>query len=316
MPPATGPALIILVAFVLPGFVTVLLEELTFKTAGDPTPLDRLLRIIVNSVWSYLLIAVVAVIVGVNKRKFLHWYHVHTGDPAQLVCLAAALVLVESILIATAMFLWSRSGIRTEAMKVCGLNPNHLEPTAWDFFFRKGREAYVRVKFATGEQVVGYYGSKSFAAYSKDGRDLYLEDAHAWNPETELPGAEVDATCGVWVNTTYAVQVEFYNGGDGETASQVQDLDPGHFEEERPPGSEATSQAAAASAVEEVDKRQIAVSEEPTRDEPLREGHPPPPDRQKPPPPPASPPPPPPERGHRPPPDSKPPPPRPPRDNS
>src|SRR5690242_6315512 len=53
MPPATGPALIILVAFVLPGFVTVLLQERTFKSADDPTPLDRLLRIIVFSVLSY-----------------------------------------------------------------------------------------------------------------------------------------------------------------------------------------------------------------------------------------------------------------------
>ena len=83
MPPATGTALIILVAFLLPGFVTVLLKELTFKSAEDPTPLDRLLRTLSYSVWSYLLIAVVAIPLGIHRSNFLRWYHAHTGDPAQ-----------------------------------------------------------------------------------------------------------------------------------------------------------------------------------------------------------------------------------------
>lgn len=51
----------ILVAFVLPGFVTVLFQERTFKRAEDPTPLDRLLRAVYYSLWSYLILAAVAV---------------------------------------------------------------------------------------------------------------------------------------------------------------------------------------------------------------------------------------------------------------
>ena len=64
MAPATGTALILLVAFVLPGFVTVLLQERTFKSADDATPFDRLLRAVYYSVWCYLLLATVALILG------------------------------------------------------------------------------------------------------------------------------------------------------------------------------------------------------------------------------------------------------------
>ena len=62
MPPATGTALIILVAFVLPGFVTVLIQENTYRYTEAPTPLDRLLRILYYSVWTYLLLGLAALV--------------------------------------------------------------------------------------------------------------------------------------------------------------------------------------------------------------------------------------------------------------
>lgn len=43
MPLEIGPSLLILVIFVLPGFVTVLINERTHETNIDPTPFDRLL---------------------------------------------------------------------------------------------------------------------------------------------------------------------------------------------------------------------------------------------------------------------------------
>jgi Family of unknown function (DUF6338) len=248
MPPATGPALIILVAFLLPGFVTVLLQELTFKRPDDPTPLDRLLRIVCYSVWSYLIISVVAIVFGVNKANFLPWYHAHTGNPALLVLLGVALVLVPSIVIVVVTRLWSGSGFRKRVLELLRVNIRHTEPTAWDFFFRQHRNAYVRVKFATGAQVVGYYGADSFAAYAKDGRDLYLEEAHEWDQEADWIGNAVPATAGVWINAAEAVAVEFYTGGEhGEEAKQdTPATTPEDGQEGRPRGSKAAGEAAAA----------------------------------------------------------------------
>jgi chromate transport protein ChrA len=82
--PATGTALIVLVAFVLPGFVVVLFQERTFKQAEELTPFDRLLRTVYYSVWCYLLLAAVALIFGVDRASIEHLYHRDRGDPAQL----------------------------------------------------------------------------------------------------------------------------------------------------------------------------------------------------------------------------------------
>ena len=211
MPPATGTALIILGAFVLPGFVTVLLQELTFKSADDPTPLDRLLRILWYSVWSYLLVAVIAIVFSIDKTNFLSWYHRHTGDPALLVLLGALLVMVTSVIIATATLLWSRCAWREPTMKALHLNPRHKQPTGWDHFFQQRRDAYVRATFADGSRVLGYYGDKSFAAYAKDGPDLFLERVYVPNNlDDEWFGEVAPDTCGIWVKAQDAVSIEFY----------------------------------------------------------------------------------------------------------
>jgi len=224
MPPTTGPALIILVAFVLPGFVTVMMQEHVFKLAEDPTPLDRLLRIIVYSVWSYLLVAVAAMLSHTDRADILREYHRYTPDPAQLVWRGALLVLVTSTIVAFVTWLWSRWGARKSLLERVGFNPRHTEATAWDFFFRQGQAVYVKIRLTTGEQLAGYYGSESFAAYARDGRDLFLEQACDWDEEAGWFGDPVEASCGVWINPGNAVAVEFYNPGQDET-SVPQDAD-------------------------------------------------------------------------------------------
>lgn len=250
MPPATGPALIILVAFVLPGFVTVLLQERTFKSADDPTPLDRLLRIAMYSVLSYLLIAIAAIVGGFNRTKILNDYHHYTADPAQLVWRGVVLVVIPSLIIATATFGWSRFKHREAVMEFFKLNPRHTEPTAWDHFFRKRRRCFVRATFADGRRVLGFYGSDSFASFSKDGRDLWLEQVYTPNNTRDYWfGAEVLGSCGVWINTAEAVHVEFYADlSDGAETKQATAAAPGVEEVERASGSAETASTTEATA--------------------------------------------------------------------
>jgi Family of unknown function (DUF6338) len=215
MPPATGPALIILVAFALPGFVTVLIQERTFKSAEDPTTLDRLLRILYYSVWSYLLLAVAAIVFGVDRAYIEQLYEQNEGDPAELVWRGALVILIPSIVIATATRAWSGSKAQALALRFARINERHEEPTGWDYFFQQRGEAYVRVTFKDGGRVYGYYGPYSFAAYAKDGRDLYLERVYA--EDDDWFGPESAGTCGVWVKTEDAVAVEFYSRADAGT---------------------------------------------------------------------------------------------------
>ena len=63
--PATGTALLILVAFVLPGFVAVLLKERLYEVRGEETTFDRLLTTVYYSLLVYLLPAVVVGVLSV-----------------------------------------------------------------------------------------------------------------------------------------------------------------------------------------------------------------------------------------------------------
>jgi hypothetical protein len=212
MPPATGPALIILVAFVLPGFVTVLIQESTYRRAEDPTTLDRLLRILYYSVWTYLLLALVALVFGIDRDYVERLYEQNEGDPAELIWRGALLILIPAILIATVTRLWYGSKLQSWAIRLARLNEHHLEPTGWDFFFKQGRSAYVRATFKEGGRVYGFYGNQSFSAYAKDGPDLYLERQYA--DVDDWFGPEAEGTCGVWIKTQDVVCVEFYSADD------------------------------------------------------------------------------------------------------
>ena len=216
MPPTTGTALIILVAFALPGFFTVLIQERTFKRAEDPTDLDRLLRILYYSLLSYLLLAVVAIPVGVHVSTVTSLYKQYKHEPAQLVWRGAIVLLAPSLVIATVTRIWDQwRRLRGAVVWVLHLNDRHTEPTGWDYFFRKRLGVHVRATLKSGEKVFGYYGGESFAAYSKDGRDLYLETQY--DEEDGWFGQPAANTRGIWVNTQEAVSIEFYSPGDANT---------------------------------------------------------------------------------------------------
>jgi hypothetical protein len=210
MPPQTGPALVLLAAFVLPGFVTVLLQERTFKSAEDPTPFDRVLRTLYYSVWCYLLLAVVALIFGVDRPYVEDLYYRYKSDPAHLVWRGALVALVPATMVATATRIWAGTAAQSKVLSWLRINERHEEPTAWDYFFRQRRNAYVRVTMSDGSRVLGFYGAISFAAYAKDSRDLYLERLYVPDQQGWF-AAESPGNRGVWIKTDDAVAVEFYD---------------------------------------------------------------------------------------------------------
>lgn len=211
MAPPTGTALVLLVAFVLPGFVTVLFQERTFRSADDPTPLDRLLRVVYYSVWSYLLLAVVALLFGVDRADVESLYWRYDDDPAQLIWRGALAILCPSALIATSTRFWHGSRPQRCTLKALRINERHEQPTAWDFFFQQRNNVYVRVTTKAGGRVLGFYGARSFAAYAKDGPDLYLERLYVEDAEQRGFGPEVPGHHGVWVRGEEVVALEFYD---------------------------------------------------------------------------------------------------------
>jgi hypothetical protein len=220
MAPTTATALVIILAFVLPGYVCVLFQERTFKSAAETTPLDRLLQALYYSVWCYLLLVAVALILGLDREWFVHLYDQHRSDPAQLVWRGAAALLGSATIIWFCTVVWHDSGANHWTLRHVRLNAHHQQPTAWDFFFRKRHWVHVKIKFAD-HTVYGYYGKDSFASYAKDGRDLYLEYIFAEDDDNELGFGEWDEeNRGGWVNLADAIAVEFYSPQDETKSSR------------------------------------------------------------------------------------------------
>jgi hypothetical protein len=219
VPPATGTALVLLVAFVLPGFITVLFQERTFKRTDDPTPLDRLLRVLYYSVWCYLVLSVVALKFGIDRPFVESLYDRHSDDPAELVWRGALAVLGPATAVWFSTLLWHETGASDHLLVRLHLNVRHQQPTAWDFWFGKKFKTHVRVVYSDGHSVWGYYGGASFASYAKDGRDLYLE--YIFPEEAGDPpwfGAWRAENRGGWVRVDDAVCIEFYDA-DHDQAS-------------------------------------------------------------------------------------------------
>jgi hypothetical protein len=232
MAPATGTALILLIAFVLPGFVVVLFQERTFKQAEELSPFDRLLLALYYSLWCYLMLAAVALIAGVDRADVEQLYGRYEPDPAQLVWRGALVVLAPAAVVWFSTLLFRESGVGARLSELVRLNARHQEPTAWDFWFRQGLKSHLRIVFPEGRSVWGYYGDRSFASYAKDGLDLFLEHIYR---ECEIPddpdsddaagswfGQAHERNRGGWVKVDGAVCIEVYdfaNGKDTAAAS-------------------------------------------------------------------------------------------------
>src|SRR5438067_6114394 len=94
--PATGTALLILVGFILPGFVAVLLRERLYEVRGEESTFDRLLTTVYYSLLIYLLPALVVALLaalGAFDRGDLEQYF--RGDsPLWLTGLVAVAILL------------------------------------------------------------------------------------------------------------------------------------------------------------------------------------------------------------------------------
>jgi hypothetical protein len=170
-----------------------------------------LLRAVYYSVWCYLLVAVVAIIVGFDRTDGESFYRRHKADPADLVWIAALLVLVPAMVVATATRAWDSSRGQRGLLRLLRINERHEQPTGWDYWFRKGRNCYVRILMKDGGRVLGFYGAESFAAYAKDGSDLYLERVYVPEGEHQWFGAQPSGNCGIWVRSDEVVSIEFYD---------------------------------------------------------------------------------------------------------
>jgi Family of unknown function (DUF6338) len=213
MAPATGTALLVLVTFVLPGFVAVLLKERIYEVRGEESTFDRLLTTVYYSLLIYLLpgvaIAVLAAFGSIERADLEDFFNARS--PLWVIGLVAIMVLLLlPAAAALAAWGWVRSDWRLVWLARLKVKRTHRVPTSWDFAFDHEQDLLLVVTLRDGARVAGYYGRRSHSGYGTRTRDLYLEERWDFTDDGDQLERPAPGTLGVWINAGDIVAVEQY----------------------------------------------------------------------------------------------------------
>ena len=200
----------VIAAFVLPGFVTLLISERTHTIKGEDTAFERLLGALYYSALIYALVLVGGRLIVGLSRDDISEFASGSWRLGEYLWVGVIGVLVLPVTIAWFGLLWRTSTrLRPFVLKRLRVSPAHSTPSGWDHFFGMNTPALVRVTLADGRVVGGYFGDQSFAGYSDHHEDLFLEqrwelDDDAW---FRRPAEE---SAGLWVPSASIVSLEVY----------------------------------------------------------------------------------------------------------
>jgi len=210
MTPATGTALLLLVAFVLPGFITLIARESTYVVRDAVTPFERLLLSLSYSVRIYGIIILGAYIGGAKATDVADFYH-GKQDLGQYILLGALALVVLPLALSEAGRWWRYSSrLRPTALHVLRISPAHSTRSAWDHFFGSNTAALVRLTLDDGRVVGGYFGERSLAAYSDETQDLFLEERWELDQDDWFI-RPAPSSIGVWLSHEHVVSLEIYD---------------------------------------------------------------------------------------------------------
>lgn len=117
------------------------------------------------------------------------------------------------VLIAELARRWNRSAVRKWVLRRGGVSAVHKTPSGWEHFFLQGRWAYVRATLKDGRVVGGFFGPASFAGYTAETPDLYLEQRYQLRNEDFWFDGPAPGTLGLYIRADEIVSVELYEAG-------------------------------------------------------------------------------------------------------
>jgi uncharacterized protein DUF6338 len=194
----TFSQILILVAFIIPGFVLVRVKRLSFPSAEESfqtTLLDSLaLTCIVHGLaspaWYWCYVSGIP-----TKRPVVFGFVVF----AILFGIPVLLGLIYSLLVASGSARWLRGFLNI---------PEPLQ-TAWDYYFRQKPGCWVRVILKSGQVIAGLFGPSSFASSFPGKQDLYLEKLLSLDEDGMVTGW-ADYSAGALVKMEEVERLEFF----------------------------------------------------------------------------------------------------------
>lgn len=215
MAPETGTALLVIAVFVLPGFVTLLMRERTYRVKDQDSPFERLLNALYFSSIVYMALALGWVADGLGQEAISR---LAAGEgPAWIYLLLAVIGLfVLPISIAEIGRHWQRSRkLRPRFLRCIGVHPGHGVAAGWEQLFQETLRAIVepglmlRITLEDGRVVGGYFGEKSLAGYTARTRDLFIERRWTLDDEDWFEGP-VEDSLGLWISEDQINSIEVY----------------------------------------------------------------------------------------------------------
>lgn len=219
MPTETGKALLVLVIFVLPGFVTLVIKERTHEIPAEVSPFERLFQAIYYSLLVYIPLAALGAVLGLDREEVVRLYEARDGLWA-LAGVAVVSGIVLPLAVAYVGHRWIPSTTRLKVLGFLRVPFAHRTFSAWDYFFGLGLPVLVRVTVSSGEMLGGYFGPLSFAGHGQQSRDLWLEEQWVVDPNTYLLTGPVENSLGLWIAGDEIVELELY----AVDPQQIEDL--------------------------------------------------------------------------------------------
>lgn len=215
MAPETGTALLLLAAFVLPGFVTLLVRERTYWIKGEDSPFERLLNALYYSSIIYAVLGLGLAAFAFDDENVSALYAGHYVLGVYLLLGGLALFALP-LAIAELGRRWQKSEkLRPRFLNWAKIDPGHGVPAGWEQLFlespgaKAGAGLMLRVTLDDGRVVGGFFGGKSLAGYTAHRRDLFIEERWSFDDE-EWFKEPVRANFGIWISEDQIHSIEAY----------------------------------------------------------------------------------------------------------
>jgi hypothetical protein len=206
----TGTAILILGAFVLPGFITLTLRERLYVVRGEDTPFERLLAALLYSAIIYGTLLTTAHALGLQKADLVEFHDGEKPLGADLLAASAIFLLMPGLIAVLGSHWMASRRLRPWLLRLGGSSDAHDSASAWNVTFRELGPCLVRATLTDGRTIGGLYDGNSVSGYSEQSRDLYLSQRWDLNTEGWFVGPR-DRSLGVWLSDTEIVSLEFYD---------------------------------------------------------------------------------------------------------
>lgn len=186
--------LLLFIAFVIPGFVSLKTYELLFPAATKES--DKLL--------------IDAVAYSSINYALLLWpiYEIETHSVREVYPTAYVLFYVFVLFIAPIS--WACVTKRLRSTEFFQQSIPHPTAKPWDYVFAQRKPYWVIVTLKDGKQFAGKYDAASFASSAPAPEQLYLEEAWVLNTDGGFE-RQRNETAGIIILSSEIITVEFFN---------------------------------------------------------------------------------------------------------